>query len=135
MNEGEKVTFSHVGEDTGRTYSDENVLRVKTALNSAERFQIDRIRRELIGPEGAPPSAAASIRAGMLGDLNVRIVKGPSWWESSGLGGILGMQLKDDDVIAALHKVVMEKDVRVARALKEEAEQAQAQLKDQKQAG
>lgn len=134
-NEGEKIVLDVTGDDTGTRYTDQGILRVKVRLTSAERFAQDRIRRELQG-EGAA-SLEARRRAEMLSQLAVRVMNAPTWWTGSAdSSGIAGMLLEDDNVIIALFNAVMEKDVRVARALKEEAEKAQAQLKeDQKQAG
>lgn len=128
--EGEKVVLDVVGEDSLERFRDDGVLRAKTLLTASDRATQDRIRREILGPEAGAPSVQASVRAEMLSQLNVRVTDpSPVWWRQSFAGGIGGMLLKDDNVIADLFEAVMAVDARLKRVREEERVKAEAELR------
>lgn len=123
---GEKVTVSVTGDVTDRVFT--GSFRVKTSLSWAERLAQDRIRRELLGEQPGQPMPEVVQAAWMLSRLAVRVVEAPTWWTDAAQDGISGLGLHDDNVIAEVFDAVMRKDVKVARALAAEAEQARLKL-------
>ena len=102
------VTFeiNEIGSETGNPFN--GTFKVKTLLSRREEFIADERRRSIVGTlaNGVAPSLGGE--AFMQGQLFVRIVEAPKWWEDSDSG----LDLKDLNVIVAVFNAAMkaEKD-------------------------
>lgn len=117
-----------VGEDSGRIFIGD--FTVKLSLTRADRFKADQLRREILGssPDGQEPLPAMQTEAFILGQLSVRIIKAPTWWEESNNG----LELEDYNVIITLYDKVLELEEKKRKEIKKESEKALKQLSEQK---
>lgn len=112
-----------IGDSTGDTYIGD--FGVKPFLSHRDILQRDAVRRELLGVSPEFASEEASARATAFGELRVRIVSYPPWWEACGLG----LDLLDENVIIELYEECLRVE-NEARAKKiEEGDKALAALK------
>jgi hypothetical protein len=129
----EKFTIKEVGDRTGETY--EGVFTTKTRLSYKDLFEQDRIRRQLVGPEGGPRDLRVEHASTILSALAVRLIAPfPAWWEKSEADGVLGNGFYDDNVLGAIYDKVMAFDKDVQAALAKKAAAAQIDLKAQQDA-
>ena len=115
--------INEVGEKSGNPYT--GTFVVKTMLTRRDGFTADAIRRNIVGvdPQNASPSIAGE--AFMLGQLSVRIIDAPKWWEESDGG----MDLADVNVIATIFKEAMDAESKRLKKLEEETKIALKKLK------
>jgi hypothetical protein len=92
-----------VGGDSGNPYH--GTFKVRTLLTRRQLALGDEIRRDILGknPEGASPRVAAD--AFIAGQLSIRILEAPEWFESAGVGGI---DLPDINVLEEVFRKTME---------------------------
>ena len=88
-----QFSINEVGTKTGRAFS--GTFTVKTLLTRADQFAADQRRRDILGPGSAEALDALKLEAFMLGQLSVRILKAPQFWNESGNG----LQLEDFNII------------------------------------
>jgi hypothetical protein len=119
------ATFSinEVGEETGKTYT--GSFTVKTVLTRADRFNSDRRRREILGPDPDNAMPANQSDALMLGELFVRIVETDAdWWKESRQG----ILLEDGAPIARLFELCISKQSEYRAKLREQSKEALEKL-------
>jgi len=123
-----KISLSVTGESSGKPFNGDFV--VKTLITRKEVFIADERRRLLIGanPGAVPPTLNGE--AYMLGQLFVRVVSGPSWWDDSDAGS----NLEDQNVIGEIFKATMEKEEERLASLKQTAEKALEKMSKTKKA-
>jgi hypothetical protein len=116
-----------VGEETGKVYSGE--FTVRTSLSFRQQALADEIRRNIIG--GNPQFVAPGIAnvAFMAGQLAVRVVDAPKWWEEVGEGGI---DLQDGNVLQKIFEQAVKADSDRKTKIQEEADKAETSLKKKK---
>jgi hypothetical protein len=115
-------TINAIGETTGRSYSGK--FTVKTVLTRADRFEADRRRRELLGPNGAEAMPDLQLESFYLGQLAVRIVEAPEWWKDSSNG----LNVEDANLIKELSELTFAKEQEAREELKKEAAAALAKM-------
>lgn len=126
--ETETFQFSAVGEASKTTWAGE--FAVKTKLSWRDQLQMDKARRELLGPDaqGASPDAVA--QAVILSELGVRIVKSPVWWTESNRG----LDLVDDNVLTEIFQKVRAIIAGLDNATAKEVETARQELTEVRRA-
>lgn len=92
-----------VGQRTGRNYTGK--FTVKAVLSRRENFLADERRRYILGANAAGAPASLQGEAFMLGQLFVRIVEGPVWWQQADGG----LEIEDENIIGELYKLTEEK--------------------------
>lgn len=115
-------TISILGEASAKPYNGQ--FTVKTTLTRAERFAADVRRREILGPNGGEAAVELQLEAAMLGQLAVRVVSGPAWWEQSDRG----LKLEDLNVLVEIYNLTRAKEEEAAEELKKQAEEALSQI-------
>lgn len=113
-----KFSFSVIGEQTGKPYNGD--FTVKTVISRRENFIADERRRLLIGANASSVSQSVNGEAYMFGQLSVRIVSAPDWWNNADNG----VDLEDDNVAPELYNLIMEKADEHRKKIKESAEKA-----------
>ena len=118
METTQKFSVSLIGEDTAQPFNGDFV--VKTVLTRRELFLADERRRIILGmvPAGVP--ASISGEAYMLGQLHVRIVSAPDWWNKSEGG----LDIADANVIGEVFRLALEKEEERKKALQENSKAA-----------
>lgn len=117
----ETFHVSVVGETSGENYPGK--FTVRTRLSFKDALTRDSVRRNLLGATPETASVRANSVADVFSELAVRIVDAPSWWTNSDGG----LELCDDNVVAAVYKAAMEAG---KAAVKEQVDQAITQKKD-----
>jgi hypothetical protein len=81
------ITINKTGSVTGKVYKGQ--FKVKLHLSAIELMEADEYRRMLLGPQPENALDATKKLAFGAGQLAVRIVDAPQWWNSdeTGLGG------------------------------------------------
>ncbi len=111
----------------GTTTGDRKVgkFTAKKRLSFRDQLTRDNLRRQLLGPAVGQPLPRALSAANVFSELGVRIVEAPSWWtDNDG-----GMDLEDDEVVAAVYEKAMEAEEEALKALKKDAEKATDDIK------
>lgn len=112
---------SVTGEVTGEAFK--GVFKVRTRLSFKDALARDSVRRNLLGSVPEAASERANSIADVFSELAVRITDAPSWWTNSDGG----LELADDNIVAAVYKATMNAG---KSAAKEEADKAAANLKE-----
>lgn len=86
-------SINEIGKVSGRHFT--GSFTVKLTLTRADQFAADARRREILGPRPNDALDALKLEAFMLGQLSVRVIKAPKFWEDSN-GGVL---LEDFEVV------------------------------------
>ena len=116
------ISINLVGEVTSTHFLGD--FEVKIFLTHAEDLLRDKIRKDLLGKDPDASSDRARNQAEVLSQLQVRIVKAPLFWESSGNG----MSLYDDNIIVELYEKCMKATEDAVAEIKKKAEEAKAEL-------
>lgn len=122
----EQVYFKseNPGDVTGETY--EGVFEVRKVLTPAQKSMADFERRAFLGNPGNNEDIDPEVAelAFAIGQLKVRVVKGPKWFtESNGLKNFL-----DQNILIALTKQVLEVELTFKTELKAKADKAKQNL-------
>ena len=125
MRSDTSFAISAVGEDSERVY--DGSFSVKSTVTRRETFEIDRLRRQIIGPspDGTPPANQVQAEAYMLAHLAVRVIKSPKWWEDADNG----MDLEDYNVILEVFNAMLEQDEKIVEDTKEQTKKVSKKLK------
>jgi hypothetical protein len=112
------------GNVTGEVY--EGVFEVRKVLTPTQKSMADFERRAFLGNPGTNEDIDPEVAelAFAIGQLKVRIVKGPKWFtESNGLKSFL-----DQNVLIELTKQVLEIELKFKTDLKAKADKAKQSL-------
>jgi hypothetical protein len=112
--EGTSFDIHVRGNVTGKTW--DGTFRAKPLLTFRDQLNVDKLRRDLVGPnsDGAAPEAFST--AVILAELAFRLTETPEWWkESKG-----GLDLCDPNVVEEVYKRV--KDIETGHLKKVEDE-------------
>lgn len=116
-------TIHATGEVTGQVYT--GTFVVKTVLTRADAFAADQRRREILGSNSNDALEALKLEAFMLGQLYVRIIKAPPFWENSQYG----LLLEDFNIINLLFQKCMEAANKHQENMKKRAQEALESLR------
>lgn len=111
------------GDDSGDSYKGK--FRVLTLMSRRDVFAADEIRRRIIGLMGDMAPPALVTEAFMIGQLQIRIVEAPQWWEDSEGGEILA----DKNLIIELFKECMKAEEDRRSKLKTDSEAAKKRMR------
>jgi proline dehydrogenase len=122
----EQVYFksSEPGDVTSEMY--EGVFEVRKVLTPAQKSMADFERRAFLGNPGSNEDIDREVAelAFAIGQLKVRVVKGPKWFsESNGLKTFL-----DQNILIELTKQVLEVELKFKTDLKAKADKAKQNL-------
>lgn len=123
-----KFEVNIIGENTGNPYSGE--FKVRTLLTMRQQASADEGRRMILGFN--PDAASDGIKnlAFTAGQLSVRIIDGPDWFKSSGLGGI---DMADANVLIELLNKCGEAEQERKNAILKDGKSAEEALKAKKE--
>jgi len=112
--------ISETGDSTGEKFT--GTFVVKCLLSKREEMAADLRRRMILGP--SPDAALNSISndAWLVGQLSVRILRAPSWWEQSDGG----LDLRDNNVLAKVFEESMKAELEYRETIAKAAENAVA---------
>lgn len=113
-----EFSVNEIGSDTGNPYVGK--FKVKTILTRKDRFAADERRRMLLGASAGEALLPLQEEAFVLGQLYVRVVDGPKWWNDSDFGA----NLEDGNVIARLYELAVGKEKERRDQIRKEAEKA-----------
>lgn len=119
-------SISLIGNVTGEKWVGE--FTTKLRLSHRDQLARDRISRELLGdtrPDFASPRAIN--QANIFSDLRVRLTQAPAWWKESAEG----LDLEDDNVVAEVYNKALKFENDELLKLKENAEKAEKELKEE----
>lgn len=121
-----KFDINIVGEDSGNPYT--GSFTVRTLLTRNQLAQADMNRRLILGPipEGAAPMPRIATDAFIAGQLSVRIIEAPQWFDSAGIGGI---DLFDTNVTEEIFRKALEAESQRKESLNKKADTAAEKLK------
>jgi hypothetical protein len=123
---GETFSLNVVGDATKTTWAGE--FTVKTKLSWRDQLNMDKMRRELLGPDPQGASQDAVAQAVILSELAARLTDAPKWWtESKG-----GIDLYDDNVLTAIYEKVRKIINDADKVVEDEGEEARVQLAETK---
>jgi hypothetical protein len=91
-----EIVIDMIGGESGLRRSGK--FKVKTLLTRRDRFAADEARRRIVGVMADQALPALQEEAYVLGQLQVRIIEAPDWWQKANSG----LDLEDGDVIAKL---------------------------------
>jgi hypothetical protein len=116
-------TVDVVGEITGEKWVGSFTTRLQ--LSHADQFRRDEIRRRLLGanPESASPRALNA--AEVFSEISIHITDAPQWWK----GNNGGLDLADDNVVAAVFDGIVAEKTKAAAETKKRADAALEELK------
>lgn len=122
-----EINIDLLGAETGQRRNGK--FKVKTLLSRRDRFLADEARRRILGFN--PDAALLTLQeeAYVLGQLKVRVIEGPKWWnDSSG-----GEDLEDGNVIAKVYEEALAAETERRSKLVGDATQAHKSMsKDDK---
>lgn len=122
--EGVLFSIHLVGDTTGKLWTGE--FRAKPILTFRERLQSDRMKRELLGGDGAGASTESVVYSSLIGDLTVRLTEAPEWWkESQG-----GLNLQDYNVLEAVYDEAKKVEKAHVSTVQEAGKKAEAALRE-----
>lgn len=91
-------TVNCVGEETGQTWAGN--FSTKLRLTHRDHIVKDRRRREILGGEHPETAGERAVNlAFLVSELEVRLVKFPTWWEAHGFG----IDFEDDKVLGEVY--------------------------------
>lgn len=76
--------ISSKGEETKQIW--QGRFKVKRILSHADRFEIKRVFREIVGKDILDRNSEDFIKAGMLAEVRVRVLEAPHWFRESNSG-------------------------------------------------
>jgi hypothetical protein len=122
--EGVLFSIHLVGDTTGKLWTGE--FRAKPVLTFRDKLQSDRMKRDMLGGDGAGASAESIVASTIIGDLTVRLTETPEWWkESQG-----GLGLQDYNVLEAVYEGAKKVEKEHVKAIEEAGKKAEAALRD-----
>jgi len=110
------------GEESGDLFAGK--FRAREKLSWSNRLEIDRIRRELLGPSGAEAGVEVQGRATILAELAVRVTESPEWFKTARNG----LDLIDDNLVMEIYSKTQDIQQKWQAAQKEKAEAAKKAL-------
>lgn len=115
-----------VGEESGTSYV--GTFKVRTLLSRQQLARADMNRRLILGPlpEGSSAMPRVAADAFISGQLSVRVVEAPRWFENAGTGGI---ELFDTNVLEEIFRKSMEAEDDRRSKLNQKADAAAEKLK------
>lgn len=114
--------FKMEGPTTMEEFS--GTFKVRPILTQAQQIDRDNLVKELLGGSMKDASGRALSQALLIAETRVRVVDAPGWWkESRG-----GMDLIDEEILAAVFDKCMETEQKWRQEVKERAEKAKAEL-------
>jgi len=122
----EGIAFEvHVrGNVTGKTW--DGAFRAKPLLSFREQLNVDKLRRELVGPDQAGAAPEMFSTAVVLSELAFRLTDVPEWWkESKG-----GLDLCDPNVVEQVYKKTKAIETEHLKKVEAEGEDAVAGLRN-----
>lgn len=122
-NREKEFAINEIGAVTKERYT--GTFQVKRVLTQREEFLADHRRRSILGPNPENSSMAMAQNAYALGQLSVRIVKAPTWWNPNS-EDVGGLDLLDENLIAK----VFEETLKAEQEWRDEiAKKAEASVK------
>ena len=97
----------------------------KLRLTHKEQLMVDREYRKLIGDKPEHATLRSKNQADVISQLYIRVVDSPSWWRESDNG----LDLLDDNVVAAIYTKITETVAKEDAEKIEKAKEAAEQLK------
>lgn len=129
METTKKISVNIIGTNSGNPYTGDVIL--KTIITREEGFIADAKRREILGPQAQDAIPDRQSEAFMLGQLFVRILEAPVWWNNTRFG----RDLYDLNVIVHLWNAADEAEKARQEDVKAKATAALAEMgKDQEKA-
>ena len=122
LNNTEPFTVSVIGDETQEKWF--GTFKAKVRLSHRDHLIKDKVRRDLLGPDGNNASPRALNTAEVFSELAVRVVDAPAWWTDNDNG--LGLQ--DDNVVGEVYKAAVKVATEAAENLKKQAEEAKKEL-------
>ena len=117
-----QFAISEVGETTGEKFT--GMFTVKRVLSKREESLADIRRRAILGPQPENSLSSVANDAYVLGQLAVRIVKAPKWWdESDG-----GLDLLDSNVLAKIFEETLKAEIEFRKEIAEKTGDAEKVL-------
>lgn len=123
MQTEKQFIINETGTTTGERYS--GTFRVKTLLTKREEIAADIRRRSILGPNPETALTVISNDAYVLGQLSVRIIDAPSWWDKSDGG----LDLTDDNVIQKVYEETIKAEIEYREEVAKAAEKVTKILK------
>ena len=114
----------HVVGDVSQTPFD-GAFKCRVKLSYRDQLRMDQVRREILGPDGPNASPRAQNTAELLSQLAIHLCDSPNWWKDSNGG----LDLMDDNVLAAVWEQVRSIKQAATDAAKAAAEAVKAELK------
>lgn len=101
-NLGELFEVHIIGNETGDLFP--GTFRAKQKLSWNDYIQIDKYRRELIGPNAAEADISVQNRCMYVAELSVRLTESPDWWKQK-RGGL---DIVDDNVVIEVYEKALQ---------------------------
>ena len=112
-----------VGDTTGERFV--GTFTVKCVLSKREEMAADIRRRSILGPNPENAITMLASDAFVLGQLSVRIIKAPSWWDRSEGG----LDLLDTNVTAKVFEEATKSEIEFRESISKQADAATDVLK------
>lgn len=122
--EGVVFEVSIIGETTSKQFFGK--FRCKEKLSLRDQLNIDKIRRELIGPNPLGADGDTAAIAAMVAELSVRLTEAPTFWTETKNG----LDLEDLNVLLEVFQKAMEVQKAYMDEVKKDGEEAKASLRD-----
>jgi hypothetical protein len=120
------VIVKVTGDTSGTEFA--GTFKVKPLLSHGEQMEVDRIRREILGPRPSDATPRAFSQATLFAECQMRIVPGeggsPSWWRDNNGG----MNLFDDNVVKTVYAQVEKVENDFRKELADAAEAAKKEI-------
>jgi hypothetical protein len=116
-------TINVVGDKTKEKWS--GAFTSKPLLTHREELAIDRIKRDLLGPDSGHASGSSLAVASIIAELSIRLTSAPDWWKNANGG----LDMVDENVIAAVYEQAMKAEKDAIEGVKTEGVQAKQELK------
>lgn len=119
------VTFvvNETGEVSGESFH--GTFTMKLRLSHMDQFKRDEIRRRLLGADSEHASPRAANAAMVFSEIMIHLTDSPTWWK----GNNDGLDLEDDNVVAAVFNGIMAEKKKYTEAMTKKAEEAKEALK------
>lgn len=103
-------------------------FKVKRILSHADKFEIKRIFRDILGKNIVDKDSEDFIKAGMIAEVQVRVLEAPAWFRESNLG----LDLVDISPISEILTKCYEEEGNWRKDLETVVEPEEAAKKDEK---
>lgn len=116
-------TVNVTSELTGESFA--GTFRVRKRLSHMQALRRDELRRELLGARSENAPDAMHKNAFILSTCEAYVISGPSWWTENSNG----LDLLDEEPVAAVFEEVSKVIAQVNKDLEEKAKKATEVLK------